>query len=534
MFIHSRGFAKVILLSFLGIQSFYAMALSETKSFAVENKNFTVENFALQDKIFTTQNQELKKKNEPPTSMKQRLIDWLWKELSPTPFEAENKQNPRESDEKQAQQSKKKKASKKKVTQPSSSLTACTVELVIEGAIGALTLDILDQAIRKTKKNNCSSLLLLINTPGGMLITTRKIVDRILNAEFPVLCLVYPSGAHAGSAGAIILQACHVNGAMEATNLGAATPILGSGKNAPEDLRKKMINDTTSWMDSLTELRKRNKKFGREIITKARAVSAKTAVKEKAIDFVGNTKMDFLQFAKGRRVTIKDGKQSTVKVGDLLPTPLGFRYQLLSLLTAPEFVYLLFTASLFLLYYEITHPGLGAPGILGIMGLTLAFVGMHKLAFSWGGLFLLILSAMLFLTEIFVPGFGIFGSAAVVSFVIGSFLIFDPAQTGGIDIPTSLIITVSSIFSSLMMIMTYLAWSTVRIKKTKEVNDDFLRSESQFSRIIEVDESKTSGWLFINGENWRFQSQSPVKKGDRVKVLCYKGLVLEVEPVEKT
>ncbi len=409
---------------------------------------------------------------------------------------------------------------------------SCTVELKINGVIGAVTLDILDQAIHSVRKQNCSSLLLLINTPGGQLISTRKIVNRILNVKFPVLCLIYPAGARAGSAGAIIMQACHINGAIETTNIGAATPIMGTGQKISDDLRKKLINDTTSWLDSLTNLRKRNRKFGREIVTEAKAVSATGARKINAIDFVGKTKEEFLQFAHGQVTTVKEGKTHTVQVGPLIPLPLGIRYHVISLLTEPEFIYILFTGSLFLLYYEITHPGLGAPGILGVMGLIIAFMGMHKLAFSWAGLMLLLLSLVLFLAEVFIAGFGIFGSAGAVAFLLGSFLIFDPSKTGGVDIPISMILSVSFIFTLLMGLTAWLAWSVLRIKKTSSISDDFLNQTDSLAEVVAINEAGTSGMVFINGENWRFQSSLPVKKGDSVKVLCYKGLVLNVQPIE--
>ena len=404
------------------------------------------------------------------------------------------------------------------------------MELKIDGVIGAVTLDILDQAIYSVQKNNCSSLLLLINTPGGQLISTRKIVNRILNTTFPVLCLIHPAGGRAGSAGAIIMQACHINGAIKATNIGAATPITLHQKT-PDDLKNKLINDTTAWLDSLTSLRGRNQKFGREIVTKAESLSATEAHKINAIDFTGNTKQDFLEFAHALHTTVKDGKTHIVQVGPLIPLPLGIRYHLISLLTEPEFIYMLFAGSLLLLYYEITHTGLGAPGILGIMGLIIAFTGMHKLSVSWAGLLLLLLSLILFLAEAFVAGFGIFGSAGAISFLLGSFLIFDPSKTGGVDIPLMTILSVSLIFSTLMGLIAWLAWSTLKLKKTASINDEFLNAPP--AKVLSTEEGGLSGMIFINGENWRFQSKIPVKKGDSVKVLCYKGLVLSVRPAEK-
>ncbi len=517
-----------------------------------------------------------KKKPQGLFSIKRELIKKLWEDLQPYPFDSQKKNADKNTGERKKQQNKQKVENNKTVfsdrlatknpghkeenkqrayseksrfdddtaerlsfskrksrIKESASTTQkrnpCTVELKIEGVIGAVVLDIIDRAIHTVNEKNCSALLLLINTPGGLLFTTRKIVDRILNTDFPVLCLIHPAGAHAGSAGAIIMQACHVNGGIEATNIGAATPIAGGGRAISKDLRKKLINDTVSWLDSLTQLRKRSQKFGREIVTEAKALSAKEAKKEGGIDFVGKTKRDFLQFAEGRKVIVRDGKQNIVQVGEIMPLPLGFRYQLVSLILAPEIIYILFTGSLFLLYYEITHPGLGAPGVLGAIGLVISFVGMHKLDFSWAGLILLLLSVILCLAELFISGFGIFGAGAVVSFLLGSFLLFDPAKTGGVDIPVSLIFSITGLFALFMGTVTYLALSTFKRKKPKII-DDFMDPSAPPAEVVHVNEDSSSGLLFVNGENWRFECQETVKKGDKVKVLSCSHLILKVKP----
>ncbi len=525
----------------------YSISSAESKNTNFSNKAYEWI-FSKTAQTEEPKDEQEKEKTSPIPLNKKQLIDKLWQKLQSDPF-AKPKQKPAEKNTTEKTSihhanSKKDKSDKQKISKdispsPAKSTLkttvnipppACTVELKIEGTIGAATLDIIDRAIREVNSRNCSSLLLLINTPGGQLLSTRKIVDRILNTDFPVLCLIYPAGAHAGSAGAIIMQACHVNGGIETTNIGAATPIAGGGKQISDDLRKKMINDTTSWLDSLTELRKRNKKFGREIVTEAKALSATKAMQEKAIDFSGKTKREFLQFAEGRTVTVKDGKTNVVQVGELVPMRLGFRHHLISLITEPEIIYILFTGSLFLLYYEITHPGLGAPGILGAMGLVLAFMGMHKLDFSWAGLILLVLSMALFLAEVFISGFGIFGASAIVSFLLGSFLLFDPAKTGGVDIPITLILSVTSVFAILMGIITWLACSTLRIRKTTNITDNFMDPMAEPAEAVFVNKDGVSGLVFIQGENWRFRSKKPISKGDKVKVLSYKNLILKVEP----
>ena len=324
--------------------------------------------------------------------------------------------------------------------------SSCTLELEITGTIGVATLDVYQRAKKRVLKKGCSSLLLLVNTPGGALQTTRMIIEEILNSPFPVLCLVYPSGGHAGSAGAIILQACHVSGAVRATNIGAATPILSTGKDTPKDLRKKIFNDTQSWIEGITKLRKRNEKFSKEIVTEAKAVSASEAFKIGAIDFLVTEKGEFLKNAHGKEVILQDNQKEKVITGDLQVFPLDLRYQLISLLTDPQTAYLIFMGSLGLIYFEITHPGVIVPGVLGGMGLIFSLVSFHKLNVQWGGLALILLGLILMLAEAFVPSFGFLGLGGLMSFVLGSVFLFDPQS--GYFVPLPFLIVVSTLFWS--------------------------------------------------------------------------------------
>ena len=128
----------------------------------------------------------------------------------------------------------------------------CVLEVNVESTIGLAVFDHIERGQEKAIAESCSSILLLINTPGGLIQTTRLIVQKILNSPIPYLCLIHPAGGHAASAGAIIMQSCHVSGAIESTTLGAATPVTGGGKEMSDDMRKKIINDTVSWVEGVS------------------------------------------------------------------------------------------------------------------------------------------------------------------------------------------------------------------------------------------------------------------------------------------
>jgi membrane-bound serine protease (ClpP class) len=372
------------------------------------------------------------------------------------------------------------------------------------------------------EREKCSSILLLINTPGGGLESTRLVVESILSSPRPYLCLVAPSGGHAGSAGAIILQACHVNGALVGTNLGAATPV-SLGGNIPTDLRHKIMNDTTSWLDSLTALRGRNSQFGKDIIVDAKAVSAEEALKLKAIDFVGATPQDFLKFAEGRHVKLEGNREGVVKTGEVWALRLDLRYSILSFITDPEFAYMLLLGSFALIYFEITHPGLFLPGVAGAVGLVVALMALHRLDVEWGGLIFIFLGVGLMIAEMFLPTFGVVGLVGVGALFVGSLFLFDPVKTG-YQLPYLLIVPVVIVFTAIIFLVAALVWRTRRVKKKGGI-EDMLGLEA---RIRRVDAGGQSGQLEVHGETWTFESATALNVDERVKITGHRGLVLKV------
>lgn len=399
----------------------------------------------------------------------------------------------------------------------------CTKEVMITDVIGPATVDLLKRVEKRAQAEACSSILLLVNTPGGSLESTRVIVEMILNAKIPYLCLISPSGGHAGSAGAIILQACHVNGALIGTNLGAATPVTMSG-DLPQDLRQKILNDTRSWLESLTRLRGRSDKFGQDIILEAKAVTAEDALKLKAIDFVGPTLGEFMKFAEGREVKMSEAKMERVRTGILSGFEHDARYKVVSLLTDPQFAYMLLLGSLALIYFEITHPGVMVPGVLGGLGLIIALVALNKLDVEWGGLMLIFLGIALLIAEMFVPAFGILGVGGITAFVLGSLFLFDPVKNFGYRLPLGLIAPVVLIFAGVFVGVSYLMIKTRAIKKKGGFEDLIGVS----AKVVKLD-GPTEGKIELHGEIWNFQSRTPVNLNDTVEVSGHHELVLHVK-----
>ena len=399
----------------------------------------------------------------------------------------------------------------------------CTLEMKMEGTISFFQLGRLERGIDRAEEESCESLLILLNTPGGSLPSTRKIVESILNSPIPILCLVHPSGGHAGSAGAIILQACHMAGAMEATNIGAATPVNGSGKEMPADLRKKILNDTKSWVEGITRFRERSEQFGRDIIIEAKAVSAKEALKIGAIDFVAATKSDFLEFSRGQRVKLSGNTEIEINTGPLVALGGGAKDKIMMVLMDPEMAYMMFMASLGLLYFEITHPGLIAPGVIGGVGLVISLVSLNKMNVTWGGVILIFLGLIFMVMEAFIPSFGFLGVGGMTSFVVGSLFLFD-FEKSGFELSLYTIIPTATLLSLIVFGIALLAYKSRNIQK-QGGSDTLLR---RTGTVTQVDNSLKTGFIEIHGETWKFRSKEAVSKGENLIVNGYEGLTLVV------
>jgi membrane-bound serine protease (ClpP class) len=455
---------------------------------------------------------------------------------------------------------------------------SCWVSIPITGAIGPATLDLIERAeaqhASELVEDGCSKdqkggVLLEINTPGGNLQTTRMIVERILASQVPFVCWVGPAGGHAGSAGAIILQACHVAGAEETTNIGAATPISSSGEEMSKDLRAKLVNDTTSWVENLAELRGRNKSFARDIIEKAKSSSAKEALGLKAIDYLAASSYELLRKAAGREVQVaatgaqanladttdaepnsvdgtkskenrNEGLTSVKLAADFKVTALepGLRHTALRWIADPEFSYLLFMGSLGLLYFEITHPGTIVPGVLGAMGLVASMIAFHKLNVSWGGFALLILGVVFLVLEIFVTSFGVLGVAGLVSMGLGALLLFDPVTTG-YSLPLSMILPPLFALGGIMLALGIMIARLNRIPR--QVGKESMTGAK--AKIVGVEPAQSPDGVApaqlhryrvdLGGELWHAHSGEQFEVGDAVRVVAVEGLRLQIARWEK-
>ncbi len=410
----------------------------------------------------------------------------------------------------------------------------CTTEATIDGAISTATYDFVDRTIKRTVRESCKSILFHVNTPGGSLQTTRMIVEKILSSPVPVLCLVGPEGGHAGSAGALILLACHVSGVLPATNIGAATPIAGGGATLGDDLRKKIVEDTKSWSIALAKRRGRSVVFAEKIVTEAKAYDADEALKAGGVDIGAKSVADFLTQAEGRSVLMaatleaESGTTAKVETGALVPIEKDWRERVLSVITDPEFSYLIFMAALGLLYFEITHPGAIAPGVAGALMLVTSLISFQKLDVSWGGVGLIALGILFLIAEAFVPSFGALGIGGVIALGVGSVLLYDPSSGG---LALSLWLSLGVPLTLGISLFGFALW----IFKTRKQGTESVSESGLLGQMVKTDRVSAdglSGTVTVRGEIWAFESSVPVRLGEEVRIDEMTGLKLRVHALK--
>ena len=298
-------------------------------------------------------------------------------------------------------------------------------------------------------------MIVRLDTPGGLLSSTREMIQTILASRVPVVMYVAPNGARAASAGTYLLYASHVAAMAPGTHLGAATPIPlsrsgmpgsppppkpapGSDKQAESDptsvSARKSLNDAVAYIRTLAELRGRNADWGEKAVRDAATLTASAALKERVIDVVAKDVEDLLSQIDGRSVATAAGQtRLEIKGRGVVEIKPDWKMQVMSAITDPNIALILLMIGIYGILFEFWSPGAVAPGVIGGISLIVALTALSVLPVNFAGLALLLFGIALMIAEKFSPGFGVVGIGGVVAFVIGALFLFDPAESGYSD-----------------------------------------------------------------------------------------------------
>ncbi len=401
--------------------------------------------------------------------------------------------------------------------------------IVIDGTINPAVADFIHENIVRTQAEGALALVIQLDTPGGLLSSTKTIVKDILGAPVPVIVYVAPSGAGAGSAGVFITMASHVAAMAPGTNIGAAHPVSGGGQDIEGDMREKIENFTASFGETIAQRRGRNVEWAERAVRESVSITEAEALEKNVIDLVARDLQDLLRQAEDLKVEVGntevalDFKESRTADGQVRVVAIDMRLKqkVLNVIADPNIAYLLMMAGILGLYLEFSHPGTILPGLAGGICLLLALTAFQVLPINYAGLLLILLGMGLLLAELFLPSFGILGIGGIVSFALGSLFLFDTPESD-LVVDRSIIFTVVACVSAVMLIVGSLAIGAWRRKS-------LLGQEGMVGEIGEVKvRLSPRGRVWVHGEYWNAESEEEMEAGEQVRVVGIVGMVLRV------
>ncbi len=394
----------------------------------------------------------------------------------------------------------------------------------LDGVISPASSSYLIRVVETAEKENAACLIFKIDTPGGLDVSMREITKSILNADIPVVVYVSPKGARAASAGVFILYASHVAAMAPGTNIGAAHPVSMGGGEMDSVMIEKVTNDAVAYLKALAKERGRNEDWAERSVRESASVDAATALELGVIEIVAEDEGALIKMLDGRKIKVNEG-ELVINTRDsrVREIKMTLRERLLLLLTNPNIAYVLLLLGIYGLFFELQNPGMIFPGVVGGICLILGFYSLHVLPVNYAGLALIVLSAILFILEIYVTSQGLLTIGGIVALVFGSLILFE-SDVPYLRVSWEVIMLVVIIIAALVIFVVALG---VKAQFRK-------RSTGSEGIIGEVGTAKTKvnaegGTVFVHGEFWNATSDTPIKARQKVRVVSVSAMVLKVE-----
>lgn len=399
------------------------------------------------------------------------------------------------------------------------------VSIDINGSINPASAEYIHKSIEKAESQQAECLLIHLNTPGGLLNSTRDIVSDFFNSTVPVIVFVYPSGAHAGSAGVFITLASNIAVMAPGTNIGAAHPVTLQG--SPDSIMNtKGTNDAAAFIKSIAEKRHRNVQWAEESVRYSVSITEEEAIQQNVIDYIANDDRELLMQIDGKTIEVKGGtKILKTKNAEIDTEEMGFFQKILNMISDPNISYMLMMLGFFGILFELFNPGAIFPGIAGVIFLVLGFYAMSSLPVNYAGLSLIIFGIILFLLEIKIISHGLLTIGGIVSVLLGSMFLFRASPTENIvSLSWSVIIGTTAATALFFLFVVGMGLKAQRLKPV-------LGNKSMIGMTGEAKEMlDPAGMVSVNGEMWSAESLSGnIQAGDAIIVKEIKNLTLLVE-----
>jgi membrane-bound serine protease (ClpP class) len=398
----------------------------------------------------------------------------------------------------------------------------------IDGAINPAVSSLIADAIEEARTDDAQLLVIQINTPGGLLKSTRQIVSDMLESEVPIAVFVAPSGSSATSAGVFITMAGHIAAMSPSTNMGAAHPV-GMDGQADTVMIEKALSDAAAFIRSIAEHRDRNVEWAEQAVRRSLSVTESEALRENIIDLIARDLDDLLDQIDGREIeTKREIRVLNTRDAELIVIEMNWQQRILNILSDPSIAYVLFMVGLAGIMFEIYNPGAIFPGVVGVISLILAFYSLHTLPVNYAGVALIIFAVILFLLEIKVTSYGILSIGGIVSLLLGSIMLVDPDSALEYARVSWTVIVPVTVFIAALFIFAISLGLRAQLRKPTTGAEGLI---GEYGEALET--LDPTGEIRVAGERWTaIAAGEKIKKGERVKIAGVDNMKLRVEKAE--
>ena len=408
---------------------------------------------------------------------------------------------------------------------PASVASQTVVSMKIDGAINPVSADFIRDGIKNAHNAKAECLIIHLNTPGGLLKSTRVIVSEMLESPVPVIVYVSPGGAHAGSAGVFITLAAHIAAMAPGTNIGAAHPVSMQGQ-MDTTMSEKATNDAAAFIRSIAGKRNRNLQWAENAVRKSFSYSETEALEDSVIDLIAKNEQELLVMIDGKSIELSSGtKTLRTKGAKVEKHEMSVWDKILNVITDPNIAYILLLLGMYGVMFELYNPGAILPGVVGVIALILAFYSMHTLPVNYAGLALIIFSIILFLLEIKIVSHGLLAIGGVISLLLGSMmLIRSDSSLEFVKISRWVIISATVITALFFLFVVGVGIKAQRRKVFPGIGG------MVGATGISLDTLDPFGIVKVQGETWNAESLTgKINAGEEIIVKEMKNLKLFVE-----
>jgi membrane-bound serine protease (ClpP class) len=400
------------------------------------------------------------------------------------------------------------------------------LKITVDDTIQPVSEEYIARAIDEAERRHDQAVLMVMNTPGGLVESTREIIEKITNSSVPVIIYVTPSGSRAASAGFFILESADIAAMAPGTNTGAAHPVILGGGNMDDVMKQKMENDAAALMRSVAARRGRNVEVAESTVRQSKSFTEQEALSQHLIDYVAKNEDDLFRQTQGKSFKRFNGEEVTLNLSGqtVVPFRMTVKEQILNYLMDPNIAFILLAIGALALYAEFNHPGAVVPGTVGVVFILIAAFALNLLPTRFAALVLIIGAFALFAAEAKFASHGVLTVGGIALLTLGGLLFVDaPIPQMRVHLLTALAVSIP-----LGVITAFLMSIALKARRNKLV------SGSQ-GMIGETGVAQTAlaprGKIFVHGELWDAIASCEVDVGQSVVVRRVDGLVLHVEPL---